>query len=118
MRQLPAMRFVLCEQDQEKYGKEDWVYDESAITHLSIGELVKIEKEIGMSIKSVMYRLRQDYVDASLAATWIARRMGGITERFADWTPLVSLISWEMVPAQGDATPLESSSNPEESPDS
>lgn len=95
------LRFRFHEDDQ--YDGE-WIYDEAAIARLPLRELIAIEATIGMSISIMRFRLRGDYIDAALAATWLARKLGGIEEEdFGEYAPMVPLMDWEVLPpAQGD----------------
>lgn len=108
MQPLPPVRFRLHADDHGKYGAEWYVYDENAILRLPVGELRDIERAVGTPIIDVMNRGRQSYVDGTLAQMWIARRMAGITEPFADFEPLVMLADWEVVPAADADPPAES----------
>ena len=104
MQLLPPMRFRPCADDQAQYGGGWTVYDESALTRLPARELVEIEQQIGMSLLAMLRRHRDGYVDGALAATWVARRLSGVDEPYADYQPLVLLMDWEPLPA-GDVDP-------------
>lgn len=109
---LPPVKFQLHADDHEKYGADWYVYDEEAILRLPVGELRDIEHTIEMSLPEMMNRSRLMYADATLAQMWVARRMAGIKESFADFTPIVFLADWEIVPAKGaDADPPDSGSS-------
>lgn len=115
-----ALRFRFHPDDHQRYGDGWTVFDQRALGRLPVAELVEIEQTIGMSVRVLLDRLASDYADAHLAATWLARRMAGVTEDFADFNPLVLLVDWEPVPA-GDADPPEpaadsTSSTPETTP--
>lgn len=117
MQLLPPTRFRFCEEDREKYGDQWFEYNEAAIARLPVGEMVDIEREVGMSLPLVFHRVRGAYADGNLAATWVARRVAGVVEPFADYAPLVFLAEWDRAPA-GDVDPPEgsASSSPEEAP--
>ena len=103
LRLLPPLLIRLHEDDHERYGAGPWRYDEAALLRLPYGELVAIEAAIGMSLTRLMYRMRQDYVDARRAAVWIARRMAGISEPLDTLEPVVTLMTVEV--AGDDADP-------------
>lgn len=104
MKLLPPMRFRLDESDHEQYGADWCVYDEAAMLRVPARELVDIERRIGMPLVQMIERARAGYTDATLAALWVARRLAGHDEPFADFAPLALLARWER-PAAGDANP-------------
>lgn len=108
MQLLPPIRFRLHADDHEKYGADWYVYDETAIMRLPVGELREIERAVGMSLIEVMNRGRQGFVDGTLAQMWIARRVTGVDEPYPAFEPMVMLADWEAVLA-ADADPPEAS---------
>jgi hypothetical protein len=106
----PPLRFRLHTDDHDKYGSDWYVYDESAIVRLPIGELKAIEAAIGMSVLVMMNRWREGYIDGTLAQLWVGRRVNGVAEDFATFEPLAFLAEWEPAGA-ADADPPESSSS-------
>jgi hypothetical protein len=96
---MPSLRFRFTEPDDvAKYGGDWTVYDEDALLRLPTGRLIGFEKATGMSIARMIVLLRDDYVEAKRAATWIARHLAGAPEPFADYDPLVMLIEFGRVP--------------------
>lgn len=112
MRLLPAMRFRPAEPDRERYGDGWTTYDEAALTRQPARELIAIEREIGMPILDMLTRARQGHVDATLAATWVARRLAGAVEPYDQYDPLVLLMEWEQVTEAGDVDPPAPTSSP------
>lgn len=110
MQLSPPLRCRLHADDHEKYGGDWYLYDESAVIRLPIGDLKAIEAAIGMSVPVMMNRWRQGFIDGILAQIWIARRGAGLVEDFATFEPLALLAEWEQAPA-GDADPPDSSSS-------
>ena len=111
MRLLPPVRFRVCDDDREKYGADWYVYDESALLRIPARDLIDIERQIGMSVLTMLKRARANYTDANLATMWVARRLSGVNEPFAEFQPLVLLADWEQVPS-GDVDPPEQTSSP------
>ena len=119
MKLWPPLRFRFHEDDRERYGDDWYVYDEAALLRIPAPELVEIEQTVGMSVPTMLMRARQNFTDANLAATWVARRLAGVKEPFAKYQPLVLLIDWEKVPrpkpagkaAGDDANPPERTSS-------
>jgi len=104
------MRFRMHVDDHERYGDAWCVYDESALSRVPARQLIEIEAAIGMSIPAMLSRLRDPesprHTEANLAVTWVARRLAGITEPYAEYEPMVLLIDWEPVtPADVDPPP-------------
>ncbi|MGA4726295.1 hypothetical protein ACPB67_02645 [Micromonospora taraxaci] len=96
---MPAVRFRLHEDDHERYGADWYVYDESAVLRVPARELIEIERQIGVTVLTMLNRSRQDFADGNLAVMWVARRLAGVVEPFAEFTPLVMLAEWERLPA-------------------
>lgn len=117
MRLLPPVRFRFCEDDRERYGSDWTVYDESALVRVPAGELAEMERQIGMSIPTMLARSRAGYTDATRASTWVARRLDGISEPYEAYEPLVLLMEWEAVPAAADVDPPDPTSSPETAPE-
>lgn len=111
MRLAPPMRFRLHADDWPAYGDGWTVYDESALVRVPAAELVEIERQIGMSVLTMLHRARANFVDANLAAMWVARRLAGDKRPYAEWQPLVLLAEWEQAGA-GDVDPPDQSSSP------
>lgn len=103
MQPLPPVRVRLHPDDHEQYGGDWYVYDESALIRMPVRDLIAIEAEIGTGILAMMAAARMldspRWTAATLAQIWIARRMSGITEPYAEFSPLVPLSTWEPVPA-------------------
>lgn len=89
--------------DVREYGEGPWIYDEMALLSLPAKELIALERMLDMSIPVLMARVRADWTDAKLAATWLARRMTTGDKRlgFIGFTPLVHLSSWTPRPIEG-----------------
>lgn len=124
MQALPALRFQLHPDDHERYGSEWYVYDESAIARMPVREQLAVEREIeavyGYGLLAMVDRMRRDMLDARLVASWLARRLAGVTESLADYEPMISLMSAEAVPqepAGDDADPPAVASDSSESTD-
>lgn len=113
MKLMPPMRFrFLDEGDRERYGDGWWVHDEAALVRVPARQLIDVERQIGMSLRDMFNRTRLDYTDGTLAAMWLARRLGGVDELFDDFEPLVMLAEWEPVPAADDVDPPAPTSTP------
>lgn len=104
MRLLPPVRFRLAEDDHEQYGSDWYVHDESAVMRIPARDLIEIERQVGMTLLTMLNRSRQDFADGNLGAMWVARRLAGVDETFDEFTPLVMLAEWERLPA-GDVNP-------------
>lgn len=111
---LPPARVRLHEDDHAQYGGDWYRYDEAAISRLPVRELIAIEAEIGMAVVGMMAQARvidgPGWTAATLAQIWVARRLSGVVEAFADFAPLVLLARWESAPA-GDADPPDQTSS-------
>ena len=121
MRLLPPIRFQFCADDRAEYGDGWTVYDESALLRIPARELIDIERQIGMSVLTMLQRARANYTDANLAAMWVSRYRAGVRvdkggkqvpEPFAEFQPLVLLADWEPVPDAGDVDPPAPNSSP------
>jgi len=113
MKLLPPLRFRFAEDDRETYGDGWTVYDESAIARLPARELIEIERQIGMSVATMIVRARANMTDANLAAMWLSCRLAGSDRPFAGFEPLVLLTEWEPVlAADADPPALDSSTSP------
>ncbi|MEU4589993.1 hypothetical protein [Micromonospora aurantiaca (nom. illeg.)] len=110
----PPLRFRFHPDDHAEYGDAWTTYDEAALVRLPARELADIEREIGMSVRSMIGRSRQGFANADLAQTWVARRLADPDVRpFAEWNPMVLLVDWEELPAPaGDVDPPEPPSSP------
>lgn len=113
---FPPMAFRLHEDDHERYGEGPWTYDELAVVRLPVRELIAIEAAIGMSVTTLLYRFRQDFADAKLAAAWIARRQAGTVDSFDSFDPLVTLMTVERPEADARPPDLGSTSTPSTDP--
>lgn len=88
----------MCDADRERYGGPEWVtYADDQVIDLTFDELVAIEDAIGMS----MVQLRG--VEARLytargcrAILWIARKLAGQDDDFAEFKPNVQRL--DMIP--------------------
>jgi hypothetical protein len=82
------MYLQLCESDRERYGGPEWVdFDADGLLDTPASKVAEYEKEMGVSLISV---LSDRYSATSLRVqAWLARKMAGVTEAYADFDPLI-----------------------------
>lgn len=104
--------------DARVYGDGWYVYDEAKIARLPARELAKLELEIGLPLVEVITSFRRDTVMSRLAAAWLAIRLVDpkLAGKFDDFTPLILLVVWHLVPA--DEAPKEAMQAPLDPADS
>ena len=109
------LRFRFHVDDHAKYGADWTVYDEAALIRLPVRQLIELESSTGMSIREMMARLRGDFLDGYLAASWIAQKLAEkAIPDFDEYEPMAVLMEWEPAPA-GDADPPEQPASPSSS---
>lgn len=113
---LPPLLLRLHPDDHARYGAGPWRYDEAALLRRPYGELVEIEAAIGMSLSTLMTRVRRGYIDAHRAVLWIARRQAGIVEPIDSLEPMVTLMTVEIVGDDADPPGPGSGSSPSTDP--
>lgn len=80
--------------DVEKYGKDWYLYDETALIRLPARTLVAYEQALDVPIPEIMNGMRQGSILGNWAATWIALRMAGRELKLDDYSPVVALVEW------------------------
>lgn len=82
--------------DRERYGDRWYRYDEAALIRLPAREQIKLEREIGTTLVSVMNGVRISSTFGDLAAAWLAVRAADplLAGSFDDFEPLIKLAEW------------------------
>lgn len=93
------LRFTFHPDDHERYGDGTWTLDPEALLRQPVRELIAVEAATGLGIPGMLLVLDRPtdprYTTALLAATWVARRLGGVTEAYESYEPLVYLMNLE-----------------------
>lgn len=94
-----GVQFRLCAADAAKYpeGKKAFTFDLTALLDMSASELMELESHLGGYTIGL---LRQEIdstgsAQALRAAMWIGRRLGGVTEKWEHFDPVVHRAIWE-----------------------
>lgn len=80
--------------DMEKYGKDWYLYDETALIRLPARVLVAYEQALDVPIPEIMNGMRQGSILGNWGATWIALRQAGRDVKLDDYSPVVALVEW------------------------
>lgn len=111
-----AIRFRLGKADAEKYpdGGEWFTFDLDALMDMPSSELEKLEAAMdGYSFGSLLLEYRDKTARSVRTSFWIARRLAGVNEKFANFDPRI----WQADVEHVDAEPAEGSDPLESSPE-
>lgn len=89
--------------DVAQYGDRWWIYDEQAIAHRPVRDLIAWERQLGVPLSSLMLQFRADGIAGNHAALWLAVVMTCEQEDlpvppYKDFNPLIMFTQWEDVP--------------------
>lgn len=126
---LRPLRFRFTDDDDAaKYGNPDsdggwWIYDESQITALPVGDLIEIERQTQpITMLQAMQGMRDENVLGYHIGSWVAIRTANpeIAGDYRSYNPKAILILWERVPDDDEpaeaADPLDLKSSANSSP--
>ena len=114
-RALSALEFRFTDPDDAgKYGDGWYVYDEGTWLRMRARDLIELERELGMTMVSIMNMFRDGTVLGDLSAAWLGVRATDPARagEFDEFNPVTMAIEWRTAegkdPAgEAPATPAE-----------
>lgn len=79
----------MCDEDLQRYGGPEWVgLDFGALYHSPASVLEALEDEIPIPLADLMFLIPGQRARAVREALFVARRMAGVQEKWADFDPI------------------------------